>query len=77
MNESGWPAMAFIEHRLAGDPTNWWAPNHACVEALLRSSGFRIRRRLGHEIYLCVPGENSGLQNMKAFIESMRAATGQ
>jgi len=78
MNEPGWPAMAFIEHRLAGDPTNWWAPNHACVEAMLRSSGFYIRRQLGHGIYLCVPGENGSLQSMKSFIErELKAATGQ
>src|SRR4051794_3755702 len=37
MREPGWPAMAFIEHELAGDPTNWWAPNAAAVEAMLRS----------------------------------------
>jgi tRNA (mo5U34)-methyltransferase len=53
--ESGWPRMAFIEHRLAGDPTNWWAPNHAGVEAMLRSSGLRVQARPGHEMYLCVP----------------------
>ena len=53
--ESGWPRMAFIEHRLAGDPTNWWAANHAGVEAMLRSSGLRIEARPGHEIYLCAP----------------------
>ena len=42
--------MAFIEHSLAGDPTNWWAPNHACVEAMLRSAGLEPRERPGHEI---------------------------
>jgi tRNA (mo5U34)-methyltransferase len=55
MLESGWPRMAFIEHRLAGDPTNWWAPNHAGVEAMLRSSGLRVQARPGHELYLCAP----------------------
>jgi tRNA (mo5U34)-methyltransferase len=57
MLKPGWPRMAFIEHRLANDPTNWWAPNHACVEAMLRSAGLRIVGRPGHEIYLCEPGE--------------------
>ena len=52
---SGWPKMAFLEHRLANDPTNWWAPNHAAVEAMLRSSGLRVEARPGHEIYLCAP----------------------
>jgi len=53
--DAGWPKMAFIEHRLADDPTNWWAANHAGVEAMLRSSGLRIEARPGHEIYLCAP----------------------
>lgn len=37
--DPGWPKVAFIEHRLAGDPTNWWAPNHSAVQAMLRSAG--------------------------------------
>ena len=48
-----WPKMAFIEKRMAGDPTNWWAPNHACIEAMLRSCGLRVAARPGHEMYLC------------------------
>jgi tRNA (mo5U34)-methyltransferase len=50
-----WPRMAFIEHSFSGDPTNWWVPNHAGVEAMLRSSGMRVTARPGDEIYLCVP----------------------
>jgi|SoiMetStandDraft_2_1073263.scaffolds.fasta_scaffold16480_3 tRNA (mo5U34)-methyltransferase len=53
MHELGWPKMAFLEHHFAGDPTNWWVPNHACVEAMLRSSGLHVTMRPGHEIYLC------------------------
>jgi tRNA (mo5U34)-methyltransferase len=53
--QAGWPKMAFIEHRFAGDPTNWWLANHAGVEALLRSSGLRITGYPGHEIYRCEP----------------------
>jgi hypothetical protein len=45
-----WPSS---EHELAGDPTNWWAPNAACVEAMLRSCGLRIAERPGHEMWLC------------------------
>jgi tRNA (mo5U34)-methyltransferase len=51
--EPGWPAMAFIEHRLAGDPTNWWAPNDACVDAMARSAGLEPVARPGHEIVVC------------------------
>ncbi len=50
-----WPQMAFIEHRLQDDPTNWWAPNSACVEALLRSSGLAIIANPDSEVYLCRP----------------------
>jgi tRNA (mo5U34)-methyltransferase len=51
----GWPRVSFIEHKYAGDETNWWAPNHAAVEAMLRSSGMRVTARPGHELYLCEP----------------------
>jgi tRNA (mo5U34)-methyltransferase len=51
----GWPKMAFVEHRLADDPTNWWAPDHACVVAMARSAGLEVVARPGHEIYVCRP----------------------
>jgi len=51
--QPGWPKMAFVEHRLNSDPTNWWVPNHACIEAMLRTCGLRIVARPGEEIYLC------------------------
>lgn len=36
------PMMQFYPgSELDGDPTNWWAPNHACVQAMLRDLGFR------------------------------------
>lgn len=53
LGSPGWPQMAFIEGRFANDPTNWWVPNHAAVEAMLRNCGFRVDARPGHEIYLC------------------------
>lgn len=49
----GFPKLHFIEQSYADDPTNWWVPNRACVEAMLRSSGFHI---IGHpeaEVYIC------------------------
>jgi tRNA (mo5U34)-methyltransferase len=47
------PTMYFIEHKYAGDPTNWWIPNRACVEAMLRSSGFQIIAHPEVEVFLC------------------------
>nr|WP_255703320.1 TIGR04290 family methyltransferase [Lysobacter sp. GX 14042] len=72
---AGWPVMAFLEHRVAQDPTNWWAPNHACVEAMLRSAGFSVRERIAHETYLCEP--ERGEEGMRPMIEAeLRAAAG-
>ncbi len=55
MNREGWPRMAFIERTLENDPTNWWAPNSACVEAMLRAAGFRVVARPAHEMYVAEP----------------------
>jgi tRNA (mo5U34)-methyltransferase len=49
----GFPRMHFIEHRYCGDPTNWWIPNRACTEAMLRSAGFDILERPEDEVYVC------------------------
>jgi len=51
--EEGFPKMHFIEHRYAHDETNWWVPNRACAEAMLRSSGFRIEAQPEEEVYVC------------------------
>lgn len=53
--DPAWPKMAFIEKRMANDPTNWWVANHSGVEAMLRSSGLKVIGRPGAEIYLCAP----------------------
>lgn len=48
----GYPAMTFIEHRFASDPTNWFVPNRAGIEAMLRSAGFPVVEK-AEEVYLC------------------------
>ncbi|GGB27527.1 methyltransferase, TIGR04290 family protein [Tistrella bauzanensis] len=52
-DQPDFPRMHFIEHRYCGDPTNWWLPNRACAEAMLRSAGFDILARPAAEITLC------------------------
>jgi tRNA (mo5U34)-methyltransferase len=49
----GYPKMHFVEHSYSHDHTNWWIPNRACAEAMLRSSGFEIVHRPEDEIYIC------------------------
>jgi tRNA (mo5U34)-methyltransferase len=51
--ESAWPKMYFIEREYAHDWTNWWVPNRACAEAMLRAAGFRIETRAEDEVYIC------------------------
>jgi tRNA (mo5U34)-methyltransferase len=76
MNHPGWPKMAFIEKALAGDATNWWAPNHSAVLAMLRSSGLNVIAQPGHEIYLCHPAWlETGVP--PAVREELLAATGR
>ena len=51
--DPAWPSMAFIERRLADDPTNWWAPSPAAVEAMVRTTGLAVVGRPGYEIWVC------------------------
>jgi tRNA (mo5U34)-methyltransferase len=69
---SGWPRMAFVEKGLAGDPTNWWVPNEACVEAMLRSAGLEIAGRPGHELWVSRP--TSGARHTR---DELARATGR
>ena len=48
-----WPRLHFIEQRYAHDETNWWVPNRACAEAMLRSAGFAITSHPEPEVYIC------------------------
>ena len=77
MCQSGWPRMAFIEKRVAGDPTNWWAPNHSCVLAMLRSCGLRVVAQPAHEIYLCEPEFQTEDELSQLNESEFRAATGR
>lgn len=48
-----YPKMHFIEREFAHDWTNWWAPNAACSQAMLRAAGFTIEEQPEPEVYLC------------------------
>ena len=48
-----YPRLHFIEKRYSDDPTNWFVPNAAAVEGMLRSSGFEITAHPEAEVYLC------------------------
>ena len=58
MQEKAWPSMAFIENKLAGDPTNWWAPNHQGIISMLRSCGFKVTAMPEDETYVAEKDKN-------------------
>jgi tRNA (mo5U34)-methyltransferase len=65
LQHPGWPKMAFIERKFAGDPTNWWLANHAACEAMLRSTGLRVASRPADEIYVCEPAQRDPVAQMQ------------
>lgn len=79
MLRPGWPKMSFIEHELARDPTNWWAPNHAAIKAMLRTTGLKVTARPAHEIYVCEPAgaSEAGAPGLTYDPAELDAATGR
>lgn len=70
MHDHGFPKMAFIEHKLAGDPTNWWVVNHACMEAMLRSANLEPVSHPLEETYICKPAP--GWRAMNRLLPTIR-----
>jgi tRNA (mo5U34)-methyltransferase len=54
--QPGYPKLFFVEERYSNDPTNWFIPNKAAVEAMLRSAGFAIKANPEREVYLVERG---------------------
>ena len=48
-----YPRLSFVEQAYSGDNTNWWIPNRACSEAMLRSAGFAIIDHPEEEVFVC------------------------
>ncbi len=55
--DSAYPKLHFVEREYAHDWTNWWIPNRACAEAMLRAAGFVIATRAEDEVYICRAAE--------------------
>jgi tRNA (mo5U34)-methyltransferase len=54
-HDPDFPAMYFIEKSYSHDPTNWWIPNCAAMEGMLRSSGLEIMAHPETETWICKP----------------------
>ncbi len=66
----GYPRMVFVENKYSNDETNWWIPNRAGMEAMLRSAGFTILEHPEEEVFVCRRGERS------EFVETVHPARG-
>lgn len=53
--QAEWPRMYFVEHSYSNDHTNWWIPNRAAAEGMLRSSGLQIVQHPESETWICEP----------------------
>jgi tRNA (mo5U34)-methyltransferase len=71
-DRADYPKLHFIEHSYADDPTNWWVPNRACAEAMLRSAGFVVERRLEPEVYICHARPGSPPDSIASLTRSSR-----
>ncbi len=73
----GWPKLHFVERRYCGDITNWWIPNRACSEAMLRAAGYRILEHPEEEVYICRHEEpQEDIAGPRAVYPAGRAARG-
>jgi tRNA (mo5U34)-methyltransferase len=75
MEQPSWPKMAFIRRQFQSDPTNWWVPNQACIEAMLNDVGFQITAQPGDEIYVCERDAELSRASLRN-PEELAAATG-
>jgi len=66
------PRMYFVEKRFANDPTNWWIPNRACFEAMLRSTGFEILDHPEDEVFIC---RRTGIPGPVNYADELREIT--
>lgn len=76
-DDPAWPRLHFIEHSYARDPTNWWAPNRACVEAMLRSAGFEVLNHPEDEVFICRRVERDGPNRLEAAVYPARGSAGR
>lgn len=51
LENPAWPKMVFVENKLAGDPTNWWIPNHQGILSMMNNCGFELESSPDDETY--------------------------
>lgn len=64
-----YPKLFFVEERYADDPTNWFLPNTAAMEAMLRTAGFIIQEKPEREVYLLRRGQRHYAVESPTFVK--------
>jgi tRNA (mo5U34)-methyltransferase len=72
-SDPAYPAMFFVENSYANDQTNWWIPNRAAAEAVLRSAGLAIVDHPESETWICTPRD--AVRNGEYIIDLERKGT--
>jgi tRNA (mo5U34)-methyltransferase len=72
-DDPAWPRLHFVEHRYAGDASNWWIPNAAGAGAMLRSAGFTVIDRPDPEVFVCAPAADAVVHPLPRGLEDGRA----
>ncbi len=55
LDNQAFPKLMFVENLYNGDATNWWIPNYAALEALVRSAGLKILDRPHPQVIVAEP----------------------
>jgi tRNA (mo5U34)-methyltransferase len=71
--DPAYPSMYFVERSYANDQTNWWIPNRAAAEAVLRSSGLEILNHPEPETWICTPRD--AVRNGEYILDMERKGT--
>lgn len=70
-DRADYPVLHFVEKSYSSDPTNWWIPNRACSEAMLRSAGFVVEAQADDDTFLCRHTRSS---EASYYLEELRAS---
>jgi tRNA (mo5U34)-methyltransferase len=72
-NRPDYPVLHFVEKSYSADPTNWWIPNRACSEAMLRSAGFTIEDQADDDTFVC---RHTPSSDSEFYLEELRKSLG-
>jgi tRNA (mo5U34)-methyltransferase len=67
-NDTALPRLSFVESAYRDDYTNWWIPDYAALEPLVRSAGLRVLARPHPEMIVAEPDEHFGTRRYRRLL---------